>query len=101
MLVGPRGHGKTTLAAGLLRASGPAGQRPAAFGEPPGAGIRISLPRSCELSLGLSAAEIETTRRRYTLLDPGDRLAVRKRLVAGPLAGLLPVDGALLVVDSE
>ena len=101
LVLGPRGHGKTTVALGLLRGSPPAGgSGPAEPATRDAAEVpAIALPRACELPVKLHAASIETTRRRYTLLDPGERFAARKRLLAGPLAGLPAIDGALLVVD--
>ncbi len=101
LLLGPPGHGKTTVAAALLRASRPAERDPGGLRETSSTDEPqpLQLPRAATLPLALAQFEYETARRRYTLLDPGEPLAPRKRLIAGPLAGLPPVDGVLLVVN--
>lgn len=100
LLLGPPGHGKTTVAAALLRASSPAEHDPRGSHEASRTGEpqALQLPRAHTVALALAAVDYETSRRRYTLLDPREPLAPRKRLIAGPLAGLPPVDGVLLVV---
>lgn len=90
MLVGPRGHGKTRLAAGLRRAC-------AAI--EPGAASLDGAPDDRPLPVVHTA--IESARRRYTLLDPGEPGALRRRVITGPLEGEGPIDGAVLVVDVD
>lgn len=99
LLIGPRGHGKTSLAAGLLRASRPAEPGDVPLDELPREQV-IPLLRSAPMALALVPTAIESARRRYTLLDPGEPQAIRKRLIAGPLAGLAAIAGAVVVVDA-
>lgn len=89
LLLGPRGHGKTGLATGLRRASRSAGQPREQVASP---------LRAAAVTITQVATELESSQRRYTLLDPGDPQAVRTRLLAGNLAGLAAIDGAVLVV---
>ncbi|MEZ4449684.1 MAG: hypothetical protein R3B09_09400 [Nannocystaceae bacterium] len=89
-LVGPRGHGKTRLAAGLRRASAPVEPGAASVDEAPG-----------ERPPPLVATAIESAQRRYTLLDPGERGALTRRVITGPIEGLEPLAGAVLVVDVD
>lgn len=99
LLLGPRGHGKTSVAVGLSRASRAVGAGGDGVDEPACPQV-LGLPRGATLTLAMAATEVESTRRRYTLLDPGDRHAITKRLIAGPLVGLAAVDGAVVVVDA-
>lgn len=93
IVLGP-GPGKACLAAGLRRAvrSGTGGEAACE--------LVITGWREVARAVTLATTEVESTRRRYTLVDPGASQVAATRVATGRFVGESGADGAVLLVDT-